>query len=401
MIRRVFLAQALLLAFAGAAGLAAAEERFEIILEAADGMADGQSLRRSLAAQLEGRFDEFNRIFRFDPERLEGPLAVRAFGERLAYESHVEALSGRPAASGATYLHFEDPALRELAVDLSGDWDREGIAEGGAEGGIGELSFQAFAQFLRAFVPNPPEWIFAGFGARFAALSIDGNGVASLEESQAWLESVKAMPLLPEPFEIMAEGARDRLENFVGLAWSLASFFLNHTDGSYLRSLGESLAALESAAGAEENAAIALARIAMWHDPGTIARSHRAYLDSRETFAELIELGRAERSAGRTAEARAAFRRAAEMRPEHYAGPYYLGLVAYDEGDAEAAHDHYLAAHALGADPELVAFALALNAAAAGWLDDAVELLRAAASLAPDRFGARAEDVMERIQALR
>ncbi|MCL2558034.1 MAG: hypothetical protein FWE09_06105, partial [Treponema sp.] len=282
MIRRVFLAQALLLAFAGAAGLAAAEERFEIILEAADGMADGQSLRRSLAAQLEGRFDEFNRIFRFDPERLEGPLAVRAFGERLAYESHVEALSGRPAASGATYLHFEDPALRELAVDLSGDWDREGIAEGGAEGGIGELSFQAFAQFLRAFVPNPPEWIFAGFGARFAALSIDGNGVASLEESQAWLESVKAMPLLPEPFEIMSADAD--LENFVGLAWSLASFFVSHSEGSYLRSLGESIAALRDDASAEENAALALARVAQWHKPEEIALSHRAYLDSRETF---------------------------------------------------------------------------------------------------------------------
>jgi len=342
---------------------------------------------RILALQMEGRFAEFNRVFRFFPGQLTGPLRVRAFRDRAQYESYVAERIEGEVPPGAVYLHFAQAELRELVIHLGNE--------------AGALPFQSFIQFLRAFVPSPPVWIRDGFGVHFATLDIDDEGRPTHRENLAWLDAVKAMRELPTPEAIMRTLAPESVENFPGLAWSLVSFFINSGNENYLRSLTESFMMLSYTNTAEENVTAVVNRIAMWNDMGLMARDHLAYLGSRSSFIELIAEGQAAYIGGRPAEAEEIFRRALRIRADHYAAWYYLGLLAYNAGNTVAAERYYRMALSFGADTASVLYALALNAAVAGRTAEAIELLRQSAELAPERFGGRAAVMIYRLDNIR
>jgi len=337
-----------------------------------------------LANIMEGRFAEHNRVFRFDPATLSGPLRVSVFGDPGGYESHVASLADGEVPPGAVYLHFASEDLRELAVLL-----------GSGEAGIPEaLPFQAFIQFLRAFVPNPPAWIRDGFAVHFATLDFDSEGTPFHPENLAWLDQVKSMPKIPSPGELMRTTDPEATENFPGLAWSLVSFFLA-SGGDYLRSLAESFITLSPANGAEENTAAVADRIAMWHDMDALAADYETFLGSRKSFSELVDEGRRYYGEGMADEAKAAFEAAVGIRPWHHVPFYYLGLLAYNRGDTDEAETFYLKALGLGADEAAVTYAIAINAATAGRIDDALGLLEHLAGLSPERFGERAGNLSE------
>ena len=358
-------------------------EHFEIIAYLGDASPEDA---QALALQMEARFAAHNRVFRFDARRLAAPLRVRAFRDAQRYEEYVASRLDGEAPPGAVYLHFAQAEMRELVIHLGGEADA--------------LPFQAFIQFLRAFVPNPPVWMRDGFGVHFAALGISAEGLPLHRENLVWLDAVKGMGELPPPEAIMAAGAPAELENFPGLAWALVSFFLNSGNENYLRSLTESFMVLSYAAGADENAAAAAGRIAMWNDMGEMTVAFRAYVGSRRSFGELVEEGQAAYIEGRAQGAEEAFRRALEIRPDHYAPWYYLGLIAFNAGDTEAAQRYYRAALELGADEAAVTYALALNAATAGRIGEAIGLLRRAAELSPARFGERAEALIGQLEGI-
>jgi tetratricopeptide (TPR) repeat protein len=356
-------------------------EHYEISVEGA-----AQSFADSLGWELESRFNTYNRLFHFDLSTLTAPLKARVFTDKALYDAYVSGRLGQ-TRTGAVYLHYNQVERRELVVLQSGSVDDSST-----------LSHQAFIQFLRGFVSNPPAWMREGFAIYFSGLKYDA-AAASLyyEENLAWLESVKSLGgnALTAKTILEADTAPGAaLLNFQICSWALASFFLNSSTGDYFRTLTDSFMVLSPAAGAAANSQAVLARMARWTDSAVMEADFRAYLDSRKTFAGLIEDGRAAYAVRDYAGAELSFIAALEQRPRHYAPPYYLGLIYYDQERYALADVYYRSALDNGADEALASYALGLNAAAAGRATDAIGWLQRAAAVDPARFRVRANELI-------
>jgi tetratricopeptide (TPR) repeat protein len=349
-----------------------------------------------IAADLEGRFEVFTRLFRFKAPAL--PLRVRLIPGGAAYGEYVAGVLGE-TREGAVYLHYRRENSRELVVNA------------GTEAGNRALPYQAFIQYLRAFVPNPPSWIQRGFAIYFSGLSFSETGEMRYQENLAWLETVKAAPLPPVRALLLADLGDPGTANpgeapgpdlsgpgFDALSWSLASFFLNSGNEDYFRSLLECFMLLSPEAGAAENSLILASRLGEWNGFENLDRDYRAYLESRRTFSGLMDLGRRAYLSGEGGEARSCFLEALDLRPGHYAPQYYLGLLAYGEGNWEEAEGRYLQSLE-GAGKGPVYYALGLNAAAALKLDKAREYLDAAVQADPGRYREKAEALLRRLPA--
>jgi hypothetical protein len=348
---------------------------YEVIAD----MGDGEALSK----ELENRFAVYHRLFRFDPSRAAFPLRVRSFRGREAYDDYISARLGGPRP-GAVYLHYNQSERRELVINRGGadEWRT--------------LPYQAFIQYLRAFVPNPPSWIREGFAIYFSTLTASETGELKYEENLNWLETVKGLSG-PGLREIMLADQGPLPENFQSLAWSLASFFLNSGTKDYFRAVTESFMVLSPAAGAEENSRAVLGRISLFGGMEDLEKDYRNYVASRKTFAELIDEGQKAYAGKDRAAAELAFLQAMEQKPGHYAPYYYLGLLSYEEGSYDMAETWYLSAASNGADGALIAYALGVNAASAGRNLEAADYLRRAAAASPERYGDRVRDLLRRL----
>jgi tetratricopeptide (TPR) repeat protein len=352
----------------------------------AEGNAQGAA--NSLARELELRFDAFNRLFRFNAEDLAAPLQVRVFTDKGLYDGYVSARLGQTRA-GAVYLHYNQAERRELAV-LRGSAEEASM-----------LPHQAFVQFLRGFVANPPAWMREGFAIYFSGLKYDpADGALSYEENLSWLETVKALGNNAPAVKTILEADASvpvLTENFQICSWALASFFLNSGRGEYFRSLTDSFMVLSDSAAAAANSNTVLRRLARWTDFDAMEKDYKSYLDSRRTFAELMDDGRGAYAAHDSVTAELCFLSALEQRPRQYAPYYYLGLIYYEEKSYDLAEEYYRLSLEYGADGALVSYALGLNAASAGRNADAVSWLRNAAAADPVRYGTRAEELIGRL----
>lgn len=348
-------------------------KHFEVITDTGDG--------ETLARQMEDRFAVYNKLFRFDPAGAAWPLRVRAFQDQKLYDGYVSSRLGA-LKSGAVYLHYHQAEKRELVIHLGSD-------------ALGEvLPYQAFIQYIRAFISNPPAWIREGFAVFFSTISFNEEGKLSYEENLAWLETVKNMKELPSPQAIMMADALGMPDNFQSLAWSLVSFLLNSGKRDYLRTVTDSFMLLSDTRTAEENAVEVMERIYLWNNMDDIAADYREYLNSRKSFSELLAEGQQAYAAGDPKKAESAFRSALEQRPTHYAPWYYLGLLAYDANDPDSAEQHYRSSIRYGADLALVLYAMGLNSATAGRYSEAKEFLRQAAETSPSRYQEKAQDLI-------
>ncbi|MDR2160108.1 MAG: hypothetical protein LBP23_08605 [Treponema sp.] len=361
---------------------------YEVIAD----MGDGETLSR----EMENRFAVYDRLFRFDPSRAAFPLRVRSFRSRDAYDSYISARLGGPRP-GAVYLHYNQGERRELVI-------HRGSADEGRM-----FPYQAFIQYLRAFVPNAPSWMREGFAIYFSTLAASETGELKYEENLNWLETVKGLGGGPDgagggpdrppgPREIMLADRDGTPENFQSLAWSLVSFFLNSGTKDYFRAVTESFMVLSPAAGAKENAEAVLGRISLFGGMEDLEKDYRNYIASRKTFAELIDEGQKAYAGKDHTAAELAFLQAMDQKPGHYAPCYYLGLLAYEEGNYDRAESYYLAAADNGADGALVAYALGINAASAGRKKEAAGYLRKAAEVSPERYGDRVQDLLRRLE---
>jgi tetratricopeptide (TPR) repeat protein len=360
-------------------------EHYEITAEGrnARGAAD------ALGWELELRFEAFNRIFRFDPAALEVPLKVRAFIDKIPYDTYIAARLGQTRA-GSVYLHYNQAERRELVV-LQGSGEDSST-----------LSHQAFVQFLRGFIPNPPAWMREGFAVYFSGLTYDpATGALSYEENLAWLETVKSLggTALTAKTILESDTAVGTIpQNFQICSWALSSFFLNSGLADYFRTLTDSFMVLSAGATAAENSDALLRRLTQWIDFAAIDRDYRNYLDSRKTFSEIIEEGRGAYAARDTVTAELSFIAARDQRPRHYAPYYYLALIYFEGGNYDLAQEYYLISLEYGADEALVSYALGLNAALAGRSADAITWLQRASNLAPSQYKIRADDLIARLR---
>jgi tetratricopeptide (TPR) repeat protein len=348
------------------------------------GGADASALLR----ELELRFEVYNRLFGFDTAALTAPLRVRAFRDEADYDAYIEARLGA-VRRGAVYLHYSRPDRRELVVHR------------GSAGEAETLSHQAFVQFLRAFVSNPPAWMREGFAVFFSTLRFDGAaGALDYTENLAWLESVKGLgSAAPEVEAVLLADVRGMPAHFQGPAWAVVSFLLNSEDALYTRILTEifmTLALMPDASGPATAEAV-MRRISLRTDMESFRRDYAAYLASRKTFAELLKDGQDAYARKDAAAAALIFEEARGRNPAHYAPHYYLGLLFYEDRMYGPAEQHYRSALQYGADSALVNFALGLNAASAGRTSEAAGYLEQAALAAPDRYRRRADEIIARL----
>jgi tetratricopeptide (TPR) repeat protein len=346
-----------------------------------------ESAAVSVSAELELRFDVYNRLFRFNPAALAAPLKVRVFTDRDAYDSYVTARVGQ-SRPGAVYLHYNQSERRELLVCR------------GSPEEASMLGHQAFTQFLRGFVANPPAWIREGFAIYFSGLKFDAAaGELAYEENLAFLEPVKNLGKnAPGLREIMQADSGNAPPNFQICSWALVSFFLNNGKEDYFRTLVESFLLLSPTETASGNSQIVANRMGLWISPDTMADDYQSYLNGRRTFAELMEDGRKAYAAHDSMSAELCFLSALDQRPAHYAPYYYLGLIYYEEKSYEMADEFYQSSLKYGADEALVSYALGVNAVSAGRNADAISWLQRAASADPNRYKARAEELINRLK---
>jgi tetratricopeptide (TPR) repeat protein len=341
----------------------------------------------ALARELEQRFNEYNRLFHFDQQKLRTPLVVRAFEDRETYNAYVSSRLGR-TREGAVYLHYNQPDRRELVI-LRGSLEEPWM-----------LAHQAFIQFFKAFIPSPPSWMQEGFAIYFNTLGFDRAAEKlTYEENLSWLDEVKNLGLSTPPLEsVLLADIRGMPENFQGSSWALVSFLLNSGNPDYFRALIESFILLSDSAPAAVNSERVMKQITLRTTATILQRDYQNYLAGRKTFGELIDEGQRAYEAKDYTGAELLFLKAVDQRPSHYAPYYYLGLLAYEEKKYELADGHYRAALQYGADQALVQYARGLNAAALGRNTEAISYLQEAVRLSPLRYKERVENLIPRLK---
>jgi tetratricopeptide (TPR) repeat protein len=352
-------------------------------------VSDGGSADASLIMrELELRFEVFNRLFGFDTSALTAPLKVRVFRNKADYDAYIQARLGS-TRNGAVYLHYNQQDRRELVIHRGSPEEPAG------------LSHQAFIQFLRAFVSNPPAWMREGFAIFFSSLRFDPRAdKLDYTENLAWLELVKNLgDKAPPPEAVLLADSRGIPDHFQPLAWSIVSFFLNNDKDTYSRTLTEIFITLVPAATAQANAEAAVRRITIRTDMETFRRDYNSYLAARKTFAELLKDGEAAYAQKDSVTAELNFQEAKNQNPGHYAPYYYLGLLAYERQMYDLAEQYYRSALQYGADSALVNFALGLNAASSGRNAEAAGYLEQAAEVSPARFRQRVNDILSRLKS--
>ena len=350
----------------------------------------GKGAALVLAKEMDARFTVYNRLFRFPISRLTNPLIVRSFSSKPAYDNYITSKLGE-ARNGAVYLHYSNrPDLNELVV-LEGSEEAKMV-----------FPHQAFIQFLRAFIQNPPTWLQEGLAIYFTTLGYDRtNGEATYEENLSWLDMVKSWGnAAPSPEAVIMSDIQNPLSSpqIQGASWALISFLLNTDNEEYRRSLYEIFMVLSPTESRELNSKIALDRIIPWIPIEEFTKEYQSYLKERKTFSELIEAGRQAYAAKDLAKAEVLFLSAMNLQPTHYASHYYLGLLSYEQKKYDMAENYYRSALLYGADEALVNYALGLNAGAAGRKADAVQYLEKAAAAAPDRYKTKVQELLPRFK---
>ena len=371
--------------FAGAQTIQFPALQYDII---ADTGAEG--MIPNLKRELELRFGVYNDLFRFDPSLLTSPLRVRVFADGNAYDRYITERLGytRP---GAVYFHYSQADRRELVVNRSRDEDAS------------MLSHQAFIQYLRAFIANPPSWMLEGFAIYFSTLRVLPPETVDYEENLLWLESAKTMGSdLPSSRAILmadASGGTGGIPaDFQISSWAFVSFLLNGSV-EYFRTLAESFMILSPQARAAENSLAVMKRFSTWNDIETMDKDFRSYLALRKTYRELMDDGHRYYAQGDIMNAELAFMNALDQRPSDYAPYYYLGLISYEEKDYDTAERYYRLSLERGADEALIYYALGINSAGAGRSGEARNHLQRASSLDPARFRERADDLLRRMES--
>lgn len=316
------------------------------------------------AREMERLFSLFNQTFCFDPKLLSAPLKVRVFTDRDEYNAYISARLGKEK-QGAVFLAYRNSAKNELVIH-----------QGSQEEPL-LVPHQAFIQFIRAFIPSPPLWIPEGFASYFTAQYNEN------EKTTDWLAIAKKANAKAETLLLDAgkESSVDSPYSKAVLFWSLVSFFMEDKLSPRYRALTDSITVLSADAGAEENARAMVNRLTRFMSLDELNRAYTAYITEKKTFIDLVEEGQKAYNSRDLSAASELFRQAVELKPDHYAPYYYLGLIAYEEKNYKEAEECFRSAAVFGALIPQVQYARGVNAAAAGKKDDAKSYLEEAAAL--------------------
>lgn len=353
----------------------------------------GQEHAELVGAKMEALLTFYNDYFRFDLEEIQSPLRVRIFASKARFDNYLRRIIDE-TRDDYVYLHYTDLAKSELV-----GYD--------SEMGIGDpsMNHQAFIQYLRAFVPNPPLWMREGFAVYFEKVEYDPEFSQIIyHENLAWLETLKSiviegegMPLpMDELLSITVDSAREKLETFYPQAWGVVSFLINSDVKDYNRILWDSISALDPAATMTQNVSATLDEAFRWIDSDEATEAFVEYVDQRKSFRGLVEHGIERYAEGDLEAAQESFVKALKLRENHHIPNYYLGLINYDTGNYSTADFYYKKALELGAGEALTYYALGVNAYADNRFEEAKDFLQTTVSLDP-AYNERAETLLARM----
>lgn len=347
----------------------------------------------ALAATLDGLFGVYNEYFRFDEAALKAPLTVRKFSAKDSFDAYLAKVIGE-TKDDFVYLHYPTVERSELVVfvkESADDFDAS-------------LSHQAFVQFLKAFIPEPPLWIREGFAVFFERTRLDPNtGLVTYAENQSWLETVKLLKSQSRLYKVSdlmllsSDEARTGLDVFYPESWALVSFFLGSPDRRYNRFIWDAIGHLSPEASLEQNQNAVRDFFLKWHGQEAAESDFLAYLDGQKTFAELVTSGVRSYGDKDLDTAFKSFSQALVKNSASYIPHYYLGLIAYARGDYALAAEYYNKAMDLGSDAPITNYALGINAYASRRFDEAKAYLQKASEGDPAKYGTKAGEIISRI----
>lgn len=352
----------------------------------------GAARGAALLAKLEALYGIYNRVFRFDEGRLPGKLVVREFAAKADFDAYLLKIAGETRAD-FVYVHYTSPQRRELLVydKPEPDYDRS-------------LAHQAFIQFIKAYIQEPPLWLRDGFAVFFEDLRFEGSPPEPQGgENLAWLPTVKSLAakgsLLPldKLLSLSPEDAKADIEVFYPEAWAFVSFLINDRDSDYSRLLWETVATLDPQAGLDDNQRAFAKRLADWYGLEATQKAFEDYVAGRKTYSELLSSGADLYGKKDYEKASAAFQEAEGLDPTGYVAPYYLGLIAYDQGDWAGADSLYRLALERGCDQATASYAIGLNEIARGLSKEGAADLAKAAAASPERYKAKVDDILSRL----
>lgn len=392
--------------FAVAAGLVAAQQTNLSQAESAhydvysqQGSADATAI----ANELEAYFTLFNSYFHFNPQDLAGKLKVRIFSTKADFNSYLaQVIPG--ARDSFVYLQYQNPAQSELV----------GYRMQSDQSFQTQLIHHGFVQFLRSFIPNPPLWLEEGFAVYFENSTYDASKqTAQFHPNLAWLPLLKqglanyrstndlGSFIPPETLLTMTtDQANSKIQAFYAESWGLVSFLLNSNDKGMNRLMWDAINALSPKGNLAENEQAIQNDAFAWVSRTAVDQGFIKYVDSAQTFPELVQTGMQAYASGNTKAAEGDFTKAIAIDGTNYIPYYYLGLVHYAGKDYYLAEQYFQTALQMGGDPGLINYALGVTAFAANRIPEAKKYLSQAEAVSASAYKDQATSLLDRINAL-
>ncbi|NBB90921.1 MAG: tetratricopeptide repeat protein [Spirochaetes bacterium] len=356
----------------------------------------GRDHAEQTADRLEATLEIFNDYFHFELGELPDRMRVRIFASRDAYDSFLRNTIDE-TREDFIYLHYGNLARSELVGYFREDPDYDY-----------SLNHQAFIQYLRSFIANPPLWLREGFAVYFEEIDYDpSTGQAVYRENLTWLDPLKSIldgtsdeEAIPfdELLRIDVAEARSRLDVFYPQSWGVVSYLMNTGDRDVNRVLWDAINALDSNAAMRENVRAVEQEAVQWIDQERLVDGYLGYLEDRRSFRGLVEDGMEFYEEGDSEAAEEAFVKALTLREDNHVPYYYLGLINYDRGNNSLADYYYRQALEQGATQALTYYALGVNAYASERFEDATGYLERAIELDPEEYSEQARQLISRME---
>jgi len=356
---------------------------------------------KNVAKKLEGALVLFNDMFHFDLSELPDKFKVTIFREKSGFDSYLTRILDHPRAN-FVYIHYSDFRKSELV----------GFRKIDETAFNSSLLHQAFIQFLKAYIPNPPIWIREGIATYLENSDYDSNTEEfTFKPNFAWLNTLKmiasgeAVDNPPIPLSILLTMDRDRvqerIDTFYPQAWGIVTFLLQTDEKKYNRIFWDSLHALSAENSIKVNSLNVMKKVFRWYDESQMIKDFRAYIESIKTFNDLVTDGINFYTLEEYDKSYDIFMRSLAVEPQNYIPYYYLGMISYSQKEYAQAEGYYKAALALGAEESVTKYALGVNAFADNRFDEAVSYLNEAKKLNPAKYSDKTDALVQRMDELR
>jgi hypothetical protein len=360
-----------------------------------------EAYAEEVADKLEGALGLFNDMFHFKLTELPDKFKVTIFNDKNGFDKYLTRILDH-SRDNFVYIHFTDFRKSELVGFKKRDMTAFNAS----------LLHQAFIQFLKAYVPNPPIWLREGIATYFENSDYDSEqGKFKFKPNFAWLDTLKAIlggkaaDKTPIPLSVLLsmdrEAVQERIDGFYPQAWGVVTFLLHSDNRQYNRIFWDSLNALDSEKSLRDNSLAIMKDVFSWYDESKMIKDFTAYIQSIKTFNDLITEGINHYTLEEYDKAYKIFMQSVAVEPKNYIPYYYLGLISYSKREYSQAEGYYKASLALGADESVTKYALGVNAFADNRFDAAVAYLTEAKDLNPSKYSDKVNTLLQRIEEIR